>query len=61
MSKSGIHSKPDICLGFSDAALGCSLLLPGCAQQKKTDAMKPWISLPAKLSGSSGTMARVPS
>lgn len=40
MSKSGIHSKPDICLGFSDAALGCSLLLPGCAQQKKTDAMK---------------------
>ncbi len=40
ISRSGIHPKPDVCLGFSDAALGCGLLLPWCDQQKKTDAMK---------------------
>jgi molybdopterin guanine dinucleotide-containing S/N-oxide reductase-like protein len=39
-SRRGIHSKPDICLGFSDAAMGCRLLIPSCDRQKKTDAMK---------------------
>src|SRR5512139_3254761 len=40
ISRNGIHPNPDVCLGFSDAALGCRLLLPGGDQQKKTDAMK---------------------
>ena len=40
ISRNGIHPKPDVCLGFSDSALGCRLLLPWCDQQIKTDAMK---------------------
>ena len=39
-SKSGIHSQPDVCLGFSDAALGSRLLVPWSNRQEKTDAMK---------------------
>ncbi len=39
-SQSGIHPKPDVCMGFSDAALGCRILSPWCDQRKKTDAMK---------------------
>ncbi len=40
ISKSGIHSKPDICLGFRDAALACRLLIPWRNQQEQMDAMK---------------------
>jgi molybdopterin guanine dinucleotide-containing S/N-oxide reductase-like protein len=39
-SKSGIHPKPDVCMGFSDAALGCRLLLPWRNQREQTDVMK---------------------
>jgi molybdopterin guanine dinucleotide-containing S/N-oxide reductase-like protein len=39
-SKSGIHQKPDVTMGFGDAALGCSLLLPWRNQMEQTDAMK---------------------
>jgi molybdopterin guanine dinucleotide-containing S/N-oxide reductase-like protein len=39
-SKSGIHHKPDICLGFSDSALACRLLSPWRDPQEQVDAMK---------------------
>jgi molybdopterin guanine dinucleotide-containing S/N-oxide reductase-like protein len=39
-SKSGIHPKPDICLGFSEPALACRLLSPWRDPQEQVDAMK---------------------
>lgn len=40
LSRSGLHPHPDICLGFSDAGLGCRLLVPWRDQQEMIDAMK---------------------
>ena len=40
ISKSGIHPRPDVCMGFSDVALGCRLLTPWRNQMEQTDAMK---------------------
>ena len=39
-SKSGIHPKPEVTMGFSDAALGARLLLPWRDQHEQTDVMK---------------------
>jgi anaerobic selenocysteine-containing dehydrogenase len=39
-SKSGIHPHPDICMSFSDTALGSRLLVPWRDQQEQMDAMK---------------------
>ena len=40
ISKGGIYPKPDVTMGFSDAALGARLLLPWRNQMEQTDAMK---------------------
>jgi len=39
-SKHGIHSSPDICMGFRDAGLACRLLVPWRDRQEMLDAMK---------------------
>ncbi len=39
-SKSGIHPHPDVCMGFSDAALGGRILVPWRDHQEMMDAMK---------------------
>ncbi len=39
-SRGGIHPKPDVCMGFSDAALACRFLLPRRDPQEQIDAMK---------------------
>ncbi len=40
ISRGGIHPKPDVCMGFSDAALASRLLSPWRDQQEQIDAMK---------------------
>ena len=39
-SKSGIHANPEVCMGFSDAALASRLLMPWRNQLEQTNAMK---------------------
>jgi hypothetical protein len=40
ISKSGIHSSPDVCLAYSDAALASRLLVPWRNQLEQINAMK---------------------
>jgi trimethylamine-N-oxide reductase (cytochrome c) len=40
ISKSGIHTHPDVCMAFSDAALASRLLVPWRNQLEQLDAMK---------------------